>query len=328
MDKTNKTWYAVVNPSAGSGKTLAKWRDAEKLLYDRQIKYKFTTPESKSDSSIRISMACREGYRRFIAVGGDGTVHQLLSRIAKFVDAEVANGRDVKLEDFTLVVLPIGSGNDWLRSHNIPHDHKAIIDLIAEEKFAQQDVIKAEILNPEDRSVIKTAYMANVGGYSFDANVCEVVNFQKSHGITGKFMYINALKRLASRQKAARTKMICDGKLVFDDLLYTISFGNGRYSGGGLCQTPSAIMDDGLLEIMLAPKFSIWRVFVNIKKLLESRTEEIRFLKFFKAKDIILEPYGQGELVEIDGDVIGRAPLHLHVMDSRINVLHLEPCND
>lgn len=320
MPKTNETWYAIVNPDAGSGKTLAQWRTTETMLYNKGISYKFVTPETPSDAVKRVKAACRAGFRKFIAVGGDGTVHKTLNSIVEYVTED----SDGVLEEYTLAVLPIGSGNDWIKSHNVPHDHRKIVDLIAAGSFSKQDVVKVQTFNPENGKVLSTSYMANIGGYNFDANVCDVVNFQKANGATGKLMYVNALRRLSFIQKVARTKVVCDGRTIFEDNLYTISIGNGKFSGGGLCQTPSAIMDDGFINIMIAPKVSILKVLFNVKKLLEQRTESIKELVFDKARKIEVIPQGQGQLVEVDGDIVGRGPAIFEVMDEKINVLHVD----
>ena len=324
MTNIKDIWFAVVNPNAGSGKTMSEWNEAERLLFARGIKYVFATPVSLSDSYNKILDACATGYRRFIAVGGDGTVHNLLKAIVNFVENSCAEGGSVRLDDFTLTVLPIGSGNDWLRSHNIPRDHSRIVELMSEGRFGRQDVVRADILD-RNGNIANTAYMANIGGYCFDAGVCSQVNFQKSRGVTGKMLYLRAVIYQAYRIKSSPTKVICDGKEFYDGLVFTMSFGNGKYSGGGLCQTPSAVMDDGLLDVMMAPKFPIYKLFLNINKLLRKDLERVPFIKFTKASDIKIIPTGKrGELVEIDGEVIGRAPLHLSVLPQQINVLHLD----
>lgn len=321
MSNNADCWYAIVNPNAGSGKTLAEWRKTEKLLYEKHINYTFVSPESPSDARAKVQQACKDGYRRFIAVGGDGTVHQTLNSIVSCVSIPDSS---LALEDFYLAVLPIGSGNDWMRSRNIPREHESIIELIASGSFAPQDIARVDVLEPGcgSEKITNTAFMVNVGGYSFDANICEKVNFQKAHGVTGKMIYVSALKNTAFRQECSDTKVICDGITVYDGPVYTMSFGNGKYSGGGLCQTPSAVMDDGKLDIMLAPKFPKWRLLFEIRKLLTGRIEEISFLKFFKASEILLEPHAQGQLMEVDGEIVGRAPVRIKIMQGRINALH------
>lgn len=322
MTQISDTWFAIVNPHAGSGKTLPIWREAEKMLYSKRIRYHAVTPESPAHSVKLIQEACAEGYRKFMAVGGDGTVHTTMGAIVSYIDSCGTRADAPRLEEFMLAVMPIGSGNDWLRSHNIPADTASVVNLIAAGSFAKQDVVRADIIDHNCGKILHTSYMANVGGYNFDANVCEVVNGQKSGGSRGKLLYLKALLKMAVSQKAYRTQIVCDGRTVFDDLCYTISIGNGLYSGGGLCQTPSAVMDDGLLDLMIAPKFPVWKLFFNVHKLLQKRTEEIPFLHFCKGSKIEIAPVGQGQLVEIDGEIIGRAPLRIKVLDQRINVLH------
>lgn len=323
MAKTIETWFAIVNPVAGSGKTLKEWDKAEKLLKESGIQFVFNTPQTIQDSKEQIQTACKAGYRHFLAVGGDGTIHNMLKSIAEYVEQTRKTMPQTSLSDFYIAALPIGSGNDWLKSHNISKNHEEIISLISNGCFAPQDVIKVTARNATKPSARNVTYMANIGGYNFDANVCEVVNAQKSAGKTSKLMYIKALKAITFHQKPYRTKLLCDGKTVFDDLLYSISVGNGTFSGGGLCQTPSAVMNDGILDIMVAPKFPLWKVFFNISKLLNKRTEQIRFLKFFKAGRFEIQPMdSEGQLVEADGEIVGRSPAVFEILPQRINALH------
>ncbi len=269
-----------------------------------------------------------------MAVGGGGTVHLVLGALAEFCEAgqgdacrAEADAVRARLEDFTLVMLPIGSGNDFLRSHNVPKDHEMITDMMAAGSFALQDVVRVELLQGgEDGTSAcgesRCSYLANIGGYNFDANVCDKVNVLKAQGKEGKLIYVRVLFALAGVQKAHRTRVMCDGVEVFDDRLYTISIGNGRFSGGGLCQTPSAVIDDGMLNIMVAPVFPLWKLSFYIGKLFRERTEEIPFLHFFNAKVIEIIPSDQGQLVEVDGEVVGRAPVRFSVLEQQINVLH------
>lgn len=323
MATNQNIWFTIVNPYAGSGKTMNQWRHAESLMFKKNINYKAVTPENTADVVNLVKQACRDGFRRFIAVGGDGTVHLVLKALAEFCKDSTAGDSPVSLNDFRLAMLPIGSGNDWLRSHNIPKNHDIITDLIAADSFSPQDVAKVDIVSTDDNAhILQSTYMANVGGYCFDANVCDKVNLQKTSGKTGKLLYVKALLQIAFRQKTHRTKVVCDGQTAFDEQLYTISVGNGLYSGGGLCQTPSARMNDGMLNMMVCPAFQVWCLPFLIGKLFNKKAEEIPFLHFFDARDIWIFPDGQGQLVEVDGEVIGRAPVHFQVLEDQILVLH------
>lgn len=311
-------YFAIVNPSAGSGKTISNWHTAQAALRVAGIEWHAEMPQSIDDNLRLTLQACHDGYRRFMAVGGDGTVHTMIRALVTYSDQT-----GVPLDAFRLAVIPIGSGNDFLRSHNLAKDYTLLADMIARDSFAPQDIVRVDRLSLHDQeTVLHTSYMANIGGYNFDANVCQIVNEQKAQGQQGPLIYLRALLRLFKRQHLSHTRVVCDGAEVINEPVYTISVGNGRYSGGGLMQTPSALMDDGLLNVMVAPRFGLWRLPLLIGKVFAGRTEEIRFLRFFQAREICILPCGQGELVEVDGEVIGTAPVRFRILPGRLLVLH------
>ena len=113
-------WYCIVNPHAGSGKTMPQWAIAEKILTASSVPYKTTLTNYKFHAEKLAYEAAQRGYRRFLAVGGDGSVHEVMNGIVRYTEETGAAP-----EDFTLSVIPIGSGNDWIKSLGIPHDTRA-----------------------------------------------------------------------------------------------------------------------------------------------------------------------------------------------------------
>lgn len=312
------TYFAIVNPCAGSGKTMANWHRARTVLEAAGVQWVEQKPDSTEDNYRLTLAACAEGYRWFMAVGGDGTVHTVMRALVDYCRAEGEN-----LGNFRLAVVPIGSGNDFLRSHNLPKDYEVLAKLIVGESFAPQDVVQVDCLAEDQRTATHTYYMANIGGYNFDANVCAEVNRQKAEGKRGHLLYFRALMRLFAYQRVAHTRVVCDGETVVDEPIYTLSVGNGRYSGGGLMQTPSAVMNDGLVNLMVAPKFPLWKLPLLISKVFRGRTEEIRFLYFFTAREVYILPREgeKAELFEVDGENIGPAPLRIRVLEQQLPVL-------
>ena len=138
-----KIWYAVVNPNAGSGKTVTEWPKAETVLKESRIEYEYRTTW-RSGAAIEITIkACESGYRRFLAVGGDGTVHEVLEGIVRFIEMSSvaatfeAGAHIPSLSDFTLAVIPVGSGNGWIRTLGVPKNPIEITRLLKNEHFAQ-----------------------------------------------------------------------------------------------------------------------------------------------------------------------------------------------
>lgn len=316
-------WLVVVNVFAASRKAGSVWKKAAAMLEEANVPYKamFT---GGPDNAIAISRkSCARGYRRFMAVGGDGTVHDVLNGIAEYVYSGV--DPDVAISDFTLGVLPVGSGNDWVKSTGVPRDIKGAVDVIAAGRTGLQDVVRVEVLDPSDyaSAPLSVSYMANVGGVGLDARVCEIVNRKKEQGRRGKKLYVSALLYCIKHRVPIRAKVVCDGKEVFAGRYLSIAFGVGRYSGGGMRQTPLAELGDGLLDITVIPDIPIWTIAKEVPRLFTGTFHKVDVLTMAKCREVLVLPDGEAdaEPAEVDGEVVGRAPVRMTVLDEKIRVV-------
>lgn len=328
MDSNDKIWYAVVNPNAGSGKTVSEWPKASKILSDNRIDFEYKTTW-KMGAAVEITMkACAEGYRKFLAVGGDGTVHEVLEGIAKYVQiSAVAKTLDkesqkVALDDFTLAVMPIGSGNDWIKTLEIPKDFNKVAELMKTDSTGRQDVFCLS-LRDDNTSRNLESFMANVGGVGFDANVCKKVNFEKNTGKSGKVLYLKALISNILNFKTFDCVVEADGKEIFRGTTMSIALGAGKYSGGGMLQVPDAVLDDCLLDITIIPLMPLHRIIRAVPglftgKLLKDNPELISA----KCSSLSIKPLSSpAPLVEVDGEVVGNLPVSIERLDGQLRVL-------
>ena len=319
-------WFAVINVYAASSKAVKSWTKAEERMKAKGIVF-HGSRTGKGGNAMELTFdACMAGYRKFIAVGGDGTVHDVLNGIAGFVDWTQESGSPVSFSDFTIGVIPVGSGNDWIKTAGVPKDIEAAVDVLEDGCIRSQDVVRVSMLEqavpPHDRA-LAMSYMMNVGGVGIDARVCEVVNAQKKQGTRGKILYVTALIKAISERVPAVAKVICDGREVFDGLYYSMAFGVGKYSGGGMRQTPEAVLDDGLLDITIIPELPLRRIIPEAPRLFTDSFLKIPELTAVKAKVITVIPGSAAcaEPVEVDGEVVGKAPVRFEVLDSQINVV-------
>lgn len=315
MDTMDKDiWLVVVNVFAASRKAGSVWKKAAVMLDEAGVRYKamFT---GGTDNAIAISQkAAAMGYRKFMAVGGDGTVHDVLNGIAAFVFS--SGQADVTVADFTLGVLPVGSGNDWVKSTGVPIDVRKAVDTIAAARTSKQDVVKVQAGS-------SVSYMVNVGGVGLDARVCEIVNRKKEQGRRGKKLYVTALLYCIRHRVPVRAKVIADGEIVFDGRYLSMSFGVGKYSGGGMRQTPLAVLGDGLLDVTVIPDIPLWKIAKEVPKLFTGTFHTVDVLTQARCRVVEVLPYVQAdaEPVEVDGEVVGRAPVRMTVLPDQINVL-------
>lgn len=315
-----ESWIVIVNVYAASKKAGSMWRKAERLLKEYGVDYQCRLTGTEGNACQLAYAASAEGCRRIVAVGGDGTVHDVLNGIMQYVDTPEAAAAGVTLDEFTLGVLPMGSGNDWIRSTGVPKKMSEAIALLASGSFIQQDVVKASLLDA-DGSVRSVSYMANIGGVGIDADVCRVVNVNKKLGYRGKILYVVALVRCLRKRVPVNVRIICDGKVLYDGSIFSIAFGIGKYSGGGMRQTSDAVLDDGLLDVTVIPDISLGVIARRAYRLFTSTFTQVKELTVGRGVSVEVVPEDVRPYAEVDGEVIGQAPVRFDVMPSHLNVL-------
>ena len=359
---TGECWFVVVNPHAGSGRTAREWENVKNALKDNGIPYEFRMTGCKSHATEIAFNAAREGARRFIAVGGDGTIHEVLGGIMLFLDSFALpqtqaqtqtlphshsqsaqtqpqpetqpihpmpseprsqsaqtlpqpGRRCPSIEDFTLAVIPIGSGNDWIKIHNIPDNISDTVALIKKGSFASQDIMKVT-------TATSCSYMINIGGVGFDARVCERVNRKKDMGKRGRLLYISSLIHNLFHYRPSPMEIRMDGKTVFSGNCFSIAVGIGKYSGGGLRQTPDAIPDDGLADVTVIPPLPLLRIAAEARRLFDGSITKVKELVSGRCRTLTVAPAGaDAEIIEVDGEIVGRLPASFDMLPGKIRVL-------
>ena len=325
MEVANKAeiWFAVLNIYAASKRAESYWRKAEKALKELEIVY-HGNRTGRSGNAMEITFdACMAGYRKFIAVGGDGTVHDVLNGIAAYLDWANEVGYSVDFSAFTLGVIPVGSGNDWIKTTGVPKDVCEAVKTLKKGCVGHQDVVRLSVLDENDNEISRS-YMVNVGGVGLDPRICEQVNRLKTEGKRGRILYVTSLIHAIRHRKSSGIQVICDGETVFDGLFYSIAFGIGKYSGGGMRQTPTAVLDDGLLDVTVIPELPMKRILREVWRLFDGTFHKVPELVTGKYKEIVVCPCGRElEPVQVDGEVVGKGKAKFKVLDSQINIVRL-----
>lgn len=253
--------------------------------------------------------ALKRGFRKFISVGGDGTLHEVINGI--FYQKEVP------VEEVTLAVLPAGSANDWTRMYRIPKDYDRAIDVIIEGRTVCQDIARIEY---SQAGVRNSRYMVNVAGIGLDANICQKCNAAKNKGKSGDLAYVKAAFKALVGRTSNPTKVVIDGKSFFSGKMFSIAFGIGKYSGGGMMQVPDAVSDDGLVNVMVARKVSKIKFLLLFKRLFKGTIYNVREVMHAVATRVTVITR-RPDRVEIDGEVVGTTPITLEVMHRALRVV-------
>ena len=312
MNETKTEWFIIVNPRAGSGKTMSEWVPAEKKLEKLGISYVTAYTDHKKHATALAYDAAQEGYRKIMAVGGDGSLHEMVVGICRWCSEHGGCW-----DDFHVAVAPIGSGNDWIKAFDVPRDVPKVLDLIAAGSYGKMDVVRVTTADG------KVTYMSNVGGVGFDSHVCDRVNRQKERGQRNEMIYANALRHTVTNLKPINIRVVADGSEVFSGPCYSLAMGNGKYSGSGMRQVPLATIDDGLLDAMIVPRQSLGSIVKELPKLMKGNLHESDRLTMLKCKVLEIFPLDEesADIIELDGEIEGKLPARIEMTGFQINAV-------
>lgn len=304
-------WKVIVSTKSGGGKAAQDWPVISQILDSKGIAYSVVFTEHRFHAMELASEAILDGFRNIVCVGGDGAVHEVLNGICK---QSVVPTRDI-----TLAIIPVGSGNDWARGHKIPHDYVEAIDVISRNNVVYQDIaLVSSILNGHSHK----RYMVNIGGLGFDANVCHHFEKLKEKGKSGERQYFRCVVTGFLGYSNRKFKIISDGNVFFEGDVLSVSIGVGRFSGGGMLQTPDAVFDDGYTDITVVKRISKLRILFHLKKLFNGKIYNLREVVHTRAKTFVIQAWPASR-VEVDGEYAGESPILIETLPQAIKVISL-----
>jgi len=302
-------WLIIVNPNAGHEKGKKDWSTIAALLTKYGIEFdpRFTVRRRHAIDLTREGIG--EGYRKILAVGGDGTMN------------EVVNGvftQDVlPTTSISLGMITVGTGNDWGKMFGIPTDYEEAVKILAAANTRLQDT---GIVTYYHGIMRESRYFLNIAGLGFDAVVVKRTNLQKDRGHKGKALYMINLLRSLLFYRHTVTSVAIDGNIIQDDV-FTISIGIGRFSGGGMMQTPNAIPDDGLFDITIIRKIRKGDVIMSLKMLYDGTILNHPKISGFTGREIAIDSDPLIHL-EADGESLGHSPIEFRIMPKSVNIVY------
>jgi diacylglycerol kinase (ATP) len=243
--------------------------------------------------------AIAEGYRKIICVGGDGTLHQVVNAIMlqqKCPSTDVAVG-----------MISVGTGNDWVRHHGIPTNYEKAIQVILKNNTKLQDVGK--LVHNQQQEI---EYFMNFVGIGYDAYVVEhTANLKKF----GQAAYFLGLAQCLFKYDAQHLTIEVDGKKLFDEKVFMMIAGLGKYAGGGMKFSPDATTDDGWLDLTVGTDLSKTDIMMMLNKFYSGTYILHEKVISLKAKNIKVTPHSDIVKAESDGELIGNGPFEISLLE-------------
>ena len=279
-------FHFILNPQSGRKRKYHHFEDTiNKACKDKNIEYKihYTTGPKEATEYVASMAQSTTEKQRFICVGGDGTLNELVNS---------APGN----QNIEFGIIPAGTGNDYVRNFT---KRKNFDDINAQ--------IDGEAI-PVDLIKCNEYYCINMVNIGLDCEVVKEANrLKKLWFIPVSLSYIAGLIVVAFRKIGTKMKLkYNEGEIV--EKLYTLTaIGKGQYCGGGFCALPKAHLDDGKLHALAIDKVSLLKFLTlvipyKLGKHLNSK-RALKVIKYTVSTSLKME-FEKETSVCIDGEII------------------------
>jgi len=297
----SRTFLAVVNPAAGGGRCRKLVGSALDRLRAGGISLRVAETSAPGQATRLVRDAYAQGYRKFIAVGGDGTSYEIVNGIFPADKDDRA----------TLAFLPLGTGNSFLRDFSDRGVDFAIEALLAQ-RSRPCDVLR---LTHEAGSL----HYINLLSMGFSADVATLrarrfsgwgeVGYQASIFIT--------LARF--RRRPFPLRVDAEPELDQRPCLF-LTFSNSKFTGGTMMIAPKAEVDDGLIEYVRWGPIGRLGLIRNLPTLYDGTHIEHPLAERRQAKRIDFQLDDPVDVM-VDGEVLTLRCRSLDLLPSALNVV-------
>ena len=307
----------IINPKAGTGKNLDKRKDEiTKMAAELGVEVGFYITKAVGDAEKFARLVCEETKAtnpdeelRLVACGGDGTVNEVLNGIMGY-------------ENAVLGVVPIGTGNDFVR--NFP-ENADFLDISAQLQgyTMKSDVIKYfGVIDGKEQ----TRYCINMFNIGFDCNVADLTQTLKTYPLlSGSVAYLAAIVGMLVKKKGANLKVELDGEVVENGPLLLTAVANGGFCGGGVNSAPTASINDGVMDVNVIydiTRTKFLKKFPYYSKGTHMELPDIDdFLLFRQCKEAKITPLDGSMRLCVDGEIVDAGEVKMEMIPLAVNVL-------
>lgn len=314
----------VINPTAARGRALREWGKVQEHLCELKIKFNVHLTSQSGEASDVTRQALRAGELCVIAVGGDGTLNEVVG--GYFDEA----GQPVNPQA-CIGLLPCGTGSDFCRSIGLKNRQTAVQTILAGNSRLI-DVMKVELTGCDGQPVSR--HSLNVVSFGLGGEVVARVNSWRTtwpRWIGGHARFVlAALQALKTyRNRPVQIQFDDQPNQAGDSYVFSNFFvaANGRFAGGGMKFAPLAELDDGLMDVVLtnhADRLDILKELPRIRFGAHLRNPKVRLVKSSGVTVNSWPPLP----VDVDGETAGFTPARLTINPAALRFIANHPAKN
>jgi diacylglycerol kinase (ATP) len=293
----------VINPVSGHGNARRAVPAVLAELQKRIGSFEVRFTERPKDGIRLAREAAQEQVARLLVLGGDGTTFEVVNGLVEML------GED-RLHQIQLGLIPVGTGNSFLRDFDLLHPTQAI-ERITQNVCRRVDVMRFQAAGAP------VAYSLNILGVGFIADVCDITN-KRFKGLGANGYIVGTFATLAGLQSPLTTIWLDGEAQTTPACLVTLS--NSRCTGGDMQIAPNAKVDDGLIEVMIAKDFGRLELAMLFPKIFSGAHLTHPKIEMRRAKKIQIESQTT-RVVMPDGEILGTTPLTCEILPGALSLL-------
>ncbi len=291
-----KEWIAVyiliLNPYSGRGLALKRLPEIEAVLREQNLSYRIEQSHEEHQTSEVARRCAAEQPEGIIVLGGDGTLFRVVNGMA---------GSSVPL-----IFVSCGTGNDFVRSLNLPSD--------------PIEALRCQLAAPVtsiDVGRMNDICFLNVSGTGFDVDVLRCAERHKEKH-TGLVAYMLGLIDAVKRYRPTTALVSFDDEPEQEQRFAILSVGNGRYFGGGMRAVPDAIVNDGLFDVVVVTPVRRFVILPLIILYITGKHVKCKLATLRRCKKLTIRR--KGTTFNLDGELMDEDIAHYELLPAALRV--------
>ena len=280
----------IVHDKAGKGRAFKAKNEIIKRLTALKIPHRFHVTEHRGHGTEIAKDLCLSGADKIVAVGGDGTIHEVLNGLCNF-------------ESISFGIIPAGTGNDFATATGIPKKATDALELILSNNTRFTDFFECSGV----RGI-------NAIGTGIDVDI--LYRYEKSKRKT-KLTYYLSLLYCLMHYKPYDLTFVDESGVKHAKKAFIACACNGRQFGGGIKICPQGVANDGLLDFILVNDIPKWKIPPALIKLVAGKIHTHKASEYSRVENVKVE----GKFpVQIDGEIYENLPFDVKIIKNTLKI--------
>ena len=293
-----------MNPASSNGSTGKRWPELAHRAAQLGLQGETLFSDRPGHLIELAEQATRDGAEVVVAVGGDGTLN------------EVVNGLMHSGAAAELATIPLGTGMDFVRTYSIPNRFEDAVRTALSDTTRTIDVGRVSYRTWSGQGAER--FVANVGSVGMSAAVAQRANGM-SKALGGKTTFFYALVRVFLEWENTHVRVELEDGEVREARMHDVIVANGRWHGGAMLLAPDAEPDDGLFDVVLIGDVTKLDFVTTSPKIYKGTYVRHPKVEVLRTKAITVDA-PESLPIELDGEQVGTTPARFEIVPRALRV--------